>query len=146
MSKHAIEAYTDSLASELDSFGVEISAVEPGNYNSQTGNGVAEKLANAPYAQPSEPLAEYLAKYADYLSNRSQFKEHDEVADAVLHGFFDNNSKRRYMVVPNQDEANITIRQTMRELIQLNTGKPYSSSRDDLIKMLDDISAEVSEN
>jgi NAD(P)-dependent dehydrogenase (short-subunit alcohol dehydrogenase family) len=32
MSKHALEAYTDSLAIEMNSLGVHVSAVEPGNF------------------------------------------------------------------------------------------------------------------
>jgi len=34
MSKHAMEAYTDSLAREMEKFDVEVSIVEPGNYDS----------------------------------------------------------------------------------------------------------------
>jgi NAD(P)-dependent dehydrogenase (short-subunit alcohol dehydrogenase family) len=37
MSKHAIEAYTDSLAMEMDQLGVKVSAIEPGNYSSEIG-------------------------------------------------------------------------------------------------------------
>ena len=33
-SKHWIEAYTDSLAAEMEPLGVEVSVVEPGNYKS----------------------------------------------------------------------------------------------------------------
>jgi NAD(P)-dependent dehydrogenase (short-subunit alcohol dehydrogenase family) len=34
MSKHAIEAYTDSLAREMHKFDVQVSVIEPGNYKS----------------------------------------------------------------------------------------------------------------
>jgi NAD(P)-dependent dehydrogenase (short-subunit alcohol dehydrogenase family) len=34
MSKHAVEAYTDSLAGEMEKFDVQVSVVEPGNYAS----------------------------------------------------------------------------------------------------------------
>jgi NAD(P)-dependent dehydrogenase (short-subunit alcohol dehydrogenase family) len=37
MSKHAIEALTDSLAGQLSAAGVRVSVVEPGNYNSDIG-------------------------------------------------------------------------------------------------------------
>ena len=35
MSKHAMEAFTDSLAQEMAQYGVGVSIVEPGTYNSE---------------------------------------------------------------------------------------------------------------
>ena len=70
--------------------------------------------------------------------DRSQYKEPDEVAEAVLHALFDENPKRRYMVVPNQREAEITIRKAIQELVQLNEGHKYSYDRESLIEMLDE--------
>ena len=35
MSKHAVEAFTDSLAQEMAPLGVQVSVVEPGNYNAE---------------------------------------------------------------------------------------------------------------
>ncbi len=35
MSKHAIEAFSDTLAMEMASFGVKVSVIQPGNYNSK---------------------------------------------------------------------------------------------------------------
>ena len=49
--------------------------------------------------------------------------------------------KRRYMVVPTQDEAEITIRQIMTEMVQLNEDHEFSFSRDELIRMLDELLA-----
>ena len=37
MTKHAIEAFTDSLAAELAPQGVIVNVVEPGNFNSEIG-------------------------------------------------------------------------------------------------------------
>lgn len=55
-----------------------------------------------------------------------------------MHALFDENPKRRYMVVPNQQEAEITIRQAILELVQLNEGHVYSYDRESLIAMLDE--------
>ena len=71
-------------------------------------------------------------------ADRSQYKEPDEVAEAVLHALFDENPKRRYMVVPNQREAEITIRKAIEELVQLNEGHTYTYDRASLIAMLDE--------
>jgi hypothetical protein len=70
--------------------------------------------------------------------DRSQYDEPDAVARAALDFLTSDAPKRRYMVVPNQAEAALTIRQAIQELVQLNTGQPYSYGRDDLVRMLDE--------
>ena len=42
------------------------------------------------------------------------------------------------MVVPNQQEAEITIRKQIEQLVQLNEGQPYTYDRTALVKMLDE--------
>ena len=42
------------------------------------------------------------------------------------------------MVVPNEQTAEITIRQAINELVQLNEGHTYTFNRGALIKMLDE--------
>ena len=49
MSKHAIEAYTDSLAGEMAKFGVAVSVIEPGNYASQIGNTAKKRIEDTNY-------------------------------------------------------------------------------------------------
>jgi hypothetical protein len=81
---------------------------------------------------------EELRQMMDRPSDRSRYKEPDEVAAAFLHALFDDNPKRRYMVVPNQREAEITIKKAIEELVQLNEGHKYSYDRVQLIAMLDE--------
>ena len=137
MSKHAIEAYTDSLAKEMERFEVKVSVIEPGNYHSEIGNSAMQRMAEKEYAQQGSPYAEDLKKMMERPSDRTQYKDPDEVAQATLHALFDANPKRRYMVVPNQEEAGWTIGTAIQEMVQLNEGQPYSYSRDQLIEMLD---------
>jgi NAD(P)-dependent dehydrogenase (short-subunit alcohol dehydrogenase family) len=120
MSKHAIEAFTDSLAAEVAPLEVKVSVVEPGNYRSEIGRN-AEKRAGT----------------TNRLADRSMYKEPDEVADAVLRALSDPNPQRRYLVVPNQAEAELTIRKQIEELVQLNGNQPYSYDRKALVEMLD---------
>ncbi len=47
------------------------------------------------------------------------------------------------MVVPNQREAEVTIRTIIRELAELNQSHPHSYDRDMLVKMLDEQLAEL---
>jgi hypothetical protein len=55
----------------------------------------------------------------------------------VLRALSDPNPQRRYLVVPNQAEADLTIRKQIEELVQLNGSQPYSYDRKTLIEMLD---------
>ena len=45
------------------------------------------------------------------------------------------------MVVPNERQAEITVRKAMEEMVQLNQGQKYSYGRDELIQMLDELMA-----
>ena len=69
---------------------------------------------------------------------RSQYKPPTEVADAVALALFEANPKRRYMVVPNQTEAEYTIKKAIQELVQLNEGHTYTYDRATLIRLLDE--------
>ena len=138
MSKHAIEAYTDALAGEMERFDVKVSVIEPGNFRSQIGKKQAKLLSEQSYAKEGSPFAEDLERWIDYLADRSEFKEPDDVAAATMHALFDENPKRRYMVVPVQKEAGWTIRKAIQELVQLNADNAYSYSREQLVDMLDE--------
>jgi NAD(P)-dependent dehydrogenase (short-subunit alcohol dehydrogenase family) len=130
MSKHAIEALTDSLAGQLAPLGVQVSVVEPGNYNSNIGKNALARIGADSEAAKSPGYGR--------RADRSKYKDPDEVAAAVEQALFEPTPKRRYMVVPNQDEAEITIKKQIEQLVQLNEGQPYSYDRAALVKMLDD--------
>jgi len=129
MSKHAIEAFTDSLAQQLVELGVTVNVVEPGNYNS----GIAKNAVKRG-VEPKGTSASGRPRTAD----RSMYKEPDEVAEAVEKALFEPSPKRRYMVVPDQHEAEVTIRKQIEQLVQLNEGQPYTYDREALVKMLDE--------
>jgi NAD(P)-dependent dehydrogenase (short-subunit alcohol dehydrogenase family) len=120
MSKHAVEAFADSLALQMEPQGVRVSIVEPGNYNSEIGNSAARRSG------------------VSRLTDRSLYKSPDEVAEAVMLALFEPDPKRRYMVVPNAYEGEITIRKAVQELVQLNEGHAYTYGRDALVQMLDE--------
>jgi hypothetical protein len=46
-------------------------------------------------------------------------------------------------VVPNQQQANVTLRKQLRQLVQLNQAHKYSLPRDSLVAMLDRALAEL---
>lgn len=141
MSKHALEAYTDSLADEMALFDVKVSAINPGNYRSKIGTKEAAVLAEQPYSQPGSPYAEHIAGHIEYLSDRSMYKEPDDVAAAVMHALFDDAPKPNYLVVPNEREAGWTIRKIIEEMAELNADHEYSYSDEELIQMVKEATA-----
>ena len=138
MSKHAMEAFTDSLAREMEKFDVQVSVIEPGNYSSEISASLRKRLERRGYPREGTRYEEEWRGYLDRPDDRSRFKEPDEVSAAALDIFSSDNPKRRYMVVPNQREAEITIRKAIEELVQLNEGHQYSYDRDSLVAMLDE--------
>lgn len=137
MSKHAIEAYADSLAGEMEKFDVAVSVIEPGNYNSSIGESLRKRMERNQKNFESSFYEEEMAAYSEGDGGRSQYKEPDEVSAAFIQFLFDDEPKRRYMVVPNESEANRTISKALMELVQLNENQAYAYSRDELVAMLD---------
>ncbi|MBL9148164.1 MAG: SDR family oxidoreductase [Phycisphaerae bacterium] len=143
MSKHAIEAYTDALAEELEPFGVQVSVVEPGSYQSEIGIGVRQRLVAGGYGGEGSRYKEQIQQLLAMPADRADEKEPNEVAQAFLHALSDEKPKRRYMVVPNQEEAEITIKAAIRRAVQLNAEQPYSYDREGMIKLLDEAMSKV---
>jgi NAD(P)-dependent dehydrogenase (short-subunit alcohol dehydrogenase family) len=141
MSKHAMEAFTDSLALEMERFGVEVSVIEPGNYDSKIVETAWRRMQEKGYIDEDSPYAADLKAFMEWPADRSIYKEPDEVADAAMHAMFSEKPKRRYMTVPNEDEARWAIGSMIRELAELNDWQAYSFSREELIAMLDEAMA-----
>jgi NAD(P)-dependent dehydrogenase (short-subunit alcohol dehydrogenase family) len=141
MSKHGVEAYIDALAAELARFDVTVGVVEPGNYRSQILASMVRRMEERGYSAENSRYGSMLDLITGPL-DRSQYEVPDDVALAVLDFLSSDSPKRRYMVVPNQFEAMITIRQAIQELVQLNEGHAFTYSRDELVQMLDEALAE----
>ena len=139
MSKFAVEAYTDALAAEAGEAGVKVSVIEPGSYKSQIREtGVLNMLGKSADQLTEEEQAQLEAA----RERNAGLKEPDEVSDAVMHALFAPEPRRRYMVTPNQQQADITVRTAMSRALQLNSDQPYSYDRDELVKMLDELLAQ----
>ena len=142
MSKHAMEAFTDSLAREMEPAGVHVSVIEPGSYKSRIRRTTVARIASNIEAAGGEISDEMAARMKAAAEREVTLKEPDEVSAATLHALSSDTPHRRYMVVPNEEEADLTIRKAIEELVQLNAWGPYQYSRDDLVKMLDEALAE----
>jgi NAD(P)-dependent dehydrogenase (short-subunit alcohol dehydrogenase family) len=141
MSKFAIEAYTDALAAEMAEAGVDVSVIEPGGFKSK----IREKVVLHSIGKTPEEVASMTAEEKAELEGLQQMiernealKEPDAVAEATLHALFDENPRPRYMVTPNQEQAELTIKTALTRVAQLNADQPYSYTRDQLVEMLDE--------
>jgi len=59
------------------------------------------------------------------------------VVPLVGQALFDPTPKRRYMVIPDALQAEVTIKTQIQQLVQLNEAQPYTD-RAALVKMLDE--------
>ncbi|MCH8249490.1 MAG: SDR family oxidoreductase [Proteobacteria bacterium] len=137
MSKHAIEAYTDSLATEMAKFDVHVSVIEPGNYDSAIATTALARMSGDNYSNDNSYYAEELKEWLSRPWDRSDYKSPEEVAEAAVDAMFGDAPVRRYMVVPSEEEAGWTIDKAIQELVQLNEWQAYSYTREQLIEKLD---------
>jgi NAD(P)-dependent dehydrogenase (short-subunit alcohol dehydrogenase family) len=137
-SKHWIEAFTDSFAEEMKPVGVTVSVVEPGNYKSNIRRSSVSRRLEKVNATGGDITDEMKQGYDATAERELSYKEPDEVTEAFMHALFDDHPLRRYMVVPNEEEQAMTIRTKVNQLVQLNRWGPYSYSRDELVKLVDE--------
>lgn len=137
MSKHAMEAFVDSLAAEMAPADVQVSLIEPGSYKSRIRRTTAARIAANIEAAGGEVTDEMQERMTQSAEREVALDEPDAVSDAAMHALFAETPRRRYLVVPNQAQAETTIRKAVEELVQLNGGHAFSYDRDQLVEMLD---------
>lgn len=149
MSKHALEAFSDSLRLEMETVGVRSSLVLPGPYNSSAVATNCKRRNNQEY-DPGESLFAELAGELAALcqgGDSPNFPEPDAVADSVVHALGSDQPKNRYLAVNHPLQAEAMLRDLFTNLAELNNnGHSYGYSRDELIAMLDDALAASEEN
>ncbi len=106
MSKHALEAFTDSLRRELMIYGVDVIAIGPGAVVTPIWDKV-ERSDETAYANTD--YAAVLKKFKDYFvaDGRKGFPP-ERIGEAILHALTTPKPRARYAVVPNP-LANWTI-------------------------------------
>ena len=138
MSKHAMEAFADALAAEMERFGVGVSLVEPGRYRSSMSANVLRRMQERNQTGEGSLFEAEIRGLIEWASgDESRFPEPVDVAEAVMHAMFDENPKRRYLVVPSQVQAQGAIRRAIEKVVELNEGHQFSFDRETLITMLD---------
>lgn len=138
MSKHAVEAFTEVLALELAEFGVSVSVVEPGNYNSAIYENLAERREARGVGSEGSLYGERVDGMLERALTQRVAPEPHAVAEAFYHAMSDETPKSNYLVVPNEQEADFTIRAILARLVEVNRDHDYTFTREELIQMLDD--------
>ncbi|HYW30186.1 MAG TPA: SDR family oxidoreductase [Gemmatimonas sp.] len=143
MSKHAVEAFADALAAEMTPFGVGVSLIEPGNFRSDIGRTTKGQVQVAATRAVGTPFEAQMKRLVTVMDNYETYPEPDAVAEAASHALFSATPKRRYMVVSNAREADVTINKAIEELVQLNQGHKFSYDRETLVRKLDSAMARI---
>ena len=142
-SKHAVEAFTDSLAREMQQLGVFVTAVNPGNFASEIGlTRCKRRLKDTdtkPYVYFEARRQKQLASCRERVKSGIQGEgvAPDVVAAAIEHALFNDKPRKRYLVVPQQREAGWTIAKSIEEMLLLNVGHKHSYTRDELVELID---------
>ena len=124
-------------------FGVKVSLIEPGTYQSKIGESAKNRMKKRDQTTDGSQYQADMDESMDWLTTAlAQSGDPDEVSEAVMHALFDANPKPRYLVVPNQEQAQWTINRAMERLVELNASQKYSYDREALIEMLDKAMAE----
>ena len=87
-SKHALEAFSDALALEMAQFDVQVSVIEPGNYNSAIDASAQQRMLEKNYAKDMSLYHEEFKQWIADPWTRDEFKDPDKVAEAVVHALF----------------------------------------------------------
>jgi hypothetical protein len=97
-----------------------------------------ERLVASGYTTEGSRYKDRLDGMLERPTDRSQYPEPDDVAAAYLEALTAEQPRRRYLVVPNRNEAMLTLRAAMQRVVQLNDGQAFELDRDALIEMLDE--------
>jgi len=77
MSKHAVEAYADTLATEMEKFDVQVSIIEPGNYNSAIVGSKLRRMQERGQTTTGSLYEEEIEALLRRPADRSVYKEPD---------------------------------------------------------------------
>jgi NAD(P)-dependent dehydrogenase (short-subunit alcohol dehydrogenase family) len=141
MSKHAVEAFADSLVFEMGTVGVRVSVIEPGPYKSSAIASNCNRRSKQGYDPAESLFAELAAELATLCKGDSNypFPEPDAVADAVMDALFSDHPKARYLAITDRRHAEGMLRDVLKNLVELSgNGHAFSFSRDELVSMLDE--------
>jgi len=151
MTKHAVEAYTDSLAFEMAPLGVKAIAVEPGNYDSKIGDSRCKRMLSGIDQRSYTYFEKDMNQYLEWCRLRVEEGRRPEAADpmdvslAIENALFSETPKEHYMVVPDKFQGDIVIWKLLEEMLWLNKDHQYGLSREEIIKLMDQEAGVINE-
>jgi len=117
--------------------------IEPGTYQSKIGDSAINRMNQRGQTTEQSQYQADMDESVEWLTTTlAQSGDPSDVSKAVMHALFDASPKPRYLVVPNQEQAQWTINRAMERLVELNASQKYSYDREALIEMLDKAMAE----
>lgn len=144
MTKHAIEAYSDSLASEMALLGVNVSIVQPGDFSSNIWKDAIAKGASGGLVQKSSPFYKDVSEWIAGVAAMNT-KGPDAVSVAVTHALSAETPRRRYLVVPNEAEAQWVIGSAVTRLAEMNTDQDHAFTAAQLADLVEDSMKELAD-
>ncbi|MBB6521141.1 SDR family NAD(P)-dependent oxidoreductase [Pseudoteredinibacter isoporae] len=137
MSKHAMEAYSEALAKEMEKFDVQVSVVEPGNFRSNIMKNMEKRLKSIDQGDRKTQYRDEIARLVSFVNtDRSHHASPEPVANAVLEFMSSEKPKFRYLVTPNKQEADYAIKRSLQKVVELNQDHEFSLSNEALLEML----------
>ena len=137
MTKHAIEAYSDSLASEMALLGVSVSIVQPGDFSANIWQKTLADETSGAIVKQSSPFRKDVSEWIAGVA-AMKTKEPDAVSAAVRHALSSETPRRRYLVFPNEAEAQWVIGSTLTRLAEMNTHQEHAFTATQLSHMIEE--------
>jgi len=139
MSKHALEAFSDTLAIELEKFDIKVSIIDPGGFNSDIGKNIYKRLqAKGLDIENSLYKDEWQNNWVLEGGDLSMMEGPGFIVAKVEHALFDAHPQQRYMVVGDAARADRTMRALLHRMLELNENQEYTYDREGLIELLDE--------
>jgi NAD(P)-dependent dehydrogenase (short-subunit alcohol dehydrogenase family) len=142
MTKHGLEAYSDTLAKELKDYGVKVITVEPGgfrtNYARTTAHVLARRARNYSPILMKKEVTTILRKWDDIVAEVSARQAPHKVVVSVHHALFSKRPKHRYVVTARKEEFRWALNGLVSKLIEVNRGSEYGLSKHEIHRLVDE--------
>jgi NAD(P)-dependent dehydrogenase (short-subunit alcohol dehydrogenase family) len=138
MSKHAIEAFNDTLAIEMSRFDVSVHIIEPSTYKSNIGVAAKKLMDDANYWTEDTAYPQERSYLLDALTKMDQQPDPKPVGTAALNAIQSTAPKSRYLVTETVAQADRVLRRQLSKMLELNDGQTHEFDRARLVEMLDE--------
>jgi NAD(P)-dependent dehydrogenase (short-subunit alcohol dehydrogenase family) len=140
MSKAAAEIYTETLALELARDDVKVAIIDPGAFKSRGREKVAMKMLTGKPDLDQQLTAEQMKVFAGVQADEAKKDDPTPVAEQTFRFLTSDQPRLHYMAANNEQVAHLIIRTLFDRTLQLNASQTvYALSRDQLVKMIDDV-------